>query len=95
VEDTEGEDFRRRKEELDGYRAKGNMKRKPIYFPASLLSLFVTSAMLYLIEIVFFTLGICLLMHVLLIHSSHSTFSTHPEILDTLIQQPTRWKWPG
>jgi hypothetical protein len=28
------------------------MKRKPIYFPASLLLLFVTSAMLYLIEIV-------------------------------------------
>jgi hypothetical protein len=33
-----------------------NMKRKPIYFPASLLLLFVTSAMLYLMEIVFLPL---------------------------------------
>jgi hypothetical protein len=32
------------------------MKRKPIYFPASLLLLFVTSAMLYLMEIVFLPL---------------------------------------
>jgi hypothetical protein len=47
---VEGRDSRWRREELDGYRAKGEMKRKPIYFPASLL-LFVTSVMLYLIEL--------------------------------------------
>jgi hypothetical protein len=58
VGEMEGRDSRRRREELDGYRAKGNMKREPIYFPASLL-LFVTSALLYLIELVFLPLGVC------------------------------------
>jgi hypothetical protein len=60
VGEMEGRDSRKRKEELDGYRAKGNMKREPIYFPASLL-LFVTSALLYLIELVFLPLESVLL----------------------------------
>jgi len=34
------------------------MKREPIYFPASLL-LFVTSALLYLIELVFIPWSLC------------------------------------